>query len=60
MGLKFLARSGEVIGGGLEGAKCRAFGSSWGMGLELLGDKSNERGVEGACLCCLVGDGCAL
>ena len=27
------------------------------MGLELLGDKSNQRGVEGACLGCLVGDG---
>ena len=30
------------------------------MGLELLGDKSNQRGVESACLGRLVGDGCAL
>ena len=60
MGLKFLARSGEVIGGGLEGTKRGTFGCSWGMGLELLGDMSNQRGVEGPCLGRLVGDGCAL
>ena len=28
--------------------------------LQLLGDKSNQRGVEGPCLGRLVGDGCAL
>ena len=47
MSLEFLTRSGQVVASGLEGTKGETFRCSWGVGLELLSEKGNQRSVEG-------------
>ena len=60
MGVEFFTGSGQVIRSGFESTKGGTFGCGWCVGLELLGEKGDQRSVEGPCLGRLVGDSCAL
>ena len=57
MRLEFLTGTGKIIGGGLERSKGGAFGNSWGVGLQLVGQECDKWTVECSGLCCFVGDG---
>ena len=56
VGVQLLSGSGQVVGSGFQGAKGGTFSCCRGMGLELLNEKGDQWGVEGASLRCFVGD----